>query len=75
MIDYSEIKRNDNTPQKIMEYQFNVVHNRNWKTYLASIEWDEPVILTEEEKIEMEKERQWNAHPFKDFIDKNSILL
>jgi len=25
--------------------------------------------------LEKEKQRQWNSHPFKDFIDKDSILL
>ena len=28
------------TPQQVMEYKFDVVHNRNWKNYLNSIEWD-----------------------------------
>lgn len=76
MIDYDEIEKDDKTPQKIMEYQFNVVYNRDWKRYLQSIEWDTWCRHeTEEEKLEREKERQWNSHPFKDFIDKDSILL
>ena len=37
----SDIYSNDSkTPQQVMEHKFNVVHNRNWKEYLNSIEWD-----------------------------------
>jgi len=28
------------TPHQVMEYLFYEVHNRNYKTYLDSIEWD-----------------------------------
>lgn len=37
----ADIYSNDSkTPQQVMEHKFNVVHNRNWKEYLNSIEWD-----------------------------------
>ena len=32
--------KDSKTPQQVMEHKFNVVHNRNWKEYLNSIEWD-----------------------------------
>lgn len=64
MIDYNEIEKNDKTPQKIMEYQFSVVHNRNWKTFLDSIEWDECKQETKEEREERLHQEMLKSHPF-----------
>ena len=68
-------KEYNELPRKIMERELYEVHKGDWKAFLNNVMWDEPTILTEEEKLEQEKERLWNAHPFKDFIDKDSILL
>ena len=77
MIDWDEIEKEDKIPQKIMEYKYNVVYNRDWKRFLNSIEWDGEWLKhdTEEEKLERQQQIEWNSHPFKDFIDKDSILL
>lgn len=65
--------KDSKTPQQVMEYQFEVVHNRNLKEYLKSIEWDGLWLKheTEEEKqirLELERERQIQIelenHPF-----------
>jgi len=65
MIDYDEIEKNDKTPQKIMEYKFNVVYNRDWKRYLDSIEWDTWCKHeTEEEREERLEQERLRSHPF-----------
>lgn len=58
------------TPQQIMEHNFDVVYNRNWKEYLKSIEWDGLWLRhdTEEEKETKRIQRELNSHPFKKFI-------
>ena len=76
MIEYNEIEIDDNTPYKIMEHKFNVVYNRNWKEFLKSIEWDGEWLKhdTPEEKLIKIKESQFNSHPFKNWIDKESLF-
>jgi len=65
VIDYDEIEKNDKTPQKIMEYKFNVVYNRDWKRYLDSIEWDTWCKHeTEEEREERLHQEMMKSHPF-----------
>ena len=65
MIDYDEIEKEDKTPQKIMEYKFNVVYNRDWKRYLDSIEWDTWCKHeTEEEREERLEQERLRSHPF-----------
>jgi hypothetical protein len=32
--------KNFKTPQQVMEHRFYEIHNRDYKSYLASIEWD-----------------------------------
>jgi hypothetical protein len=65
VIDYDEIEKNDKTPQKIMEYKFNVVYNRDWKRYLDSIEWDTWCKHeTEEEREERLEQERLRSHPF-----------
>jgi len=57
------------SPQDIMDEQFNDIYKRNWKRYLASIEWDtwcKPYDPIESAKIQEEHER--NIHPFKNFL-------
>jgi hypothetical protein len=63
-------------PQRIMMKKWNECGRDVFK-FWDSIEWDSTWLRhdTEEEKLEKEKERQWNSHPFKEFIDKDSILL
>jgi hypothetical protein len=47
-VDYEDIdeleadvySKNTKTPHQAMEDRFYGIHNRNYKTYLASIEWD-----------------------------------
>lgn len=64
------------TPQQIMEHQFNVVHNRDWKSYLNSIEWDtwcKPYSPEEQAKrlIEINKRKaeiERENHPFNKFF-------
>ena len=69
-------KEYNELPRKIMERELYEVHKGDWKAFLDNVMWDTPPPpKTEEEKLEEEKERLWNAHPFKDFIDKDSILL
>ena len=76
MIDYSEIEKDDNTPYKLMEYKFNVVYNRNWKEFLKSIQWDGEWLRhdTPEESLIKSKERMFNSHPFKNWIEKESLF-
>ena len=71
-----EHKEYSSLPQRIMMKKFNDCGRDVFK-FWDSIEWDSTWLRhdTEEEKLEKEKERQWNSHPFKDFIDKDSILL
>lgn len=65
MIDYDEIEKDDKTPQKIMEYKYNVVYNRDWKRYLDSIEWDTWCKHeTEEEREERLEQERLRSHPF-----------
>lgn len=65
MIDYDEIEKDDKTPQKIMEYKYNVVYNRDWKKYLDSIEWDTWCKHeTEEEREERLEQERLRSHPF-----------
>lgn len=65
MISYDEIEKDDKAPQKIMEYQYNVVHNRNWKSFLDSIEWDTWCKHeTEEEREERLEQIRLANHPF-----------
>lgn len=57
------------TPQEVMEKLFYEVHNRDWKRYLASIEWDtwcKP--LDPKTLLEMVKEREIKNHPFNQFF-------
>lgn len=69
MIDYSEIEKDDKLPHKIMDYQFNVVYNRNWKEYLKSIEWDTWCRHeTEEEREERLEKIYLQNHPFSKWI-------
>jgi len=76
MIDYNEFEKDDKLPQKIMEYKYNVVYNRNWKEYLNSIEWDGEWLRhdTEEEKELKRFEMRYQSHPFKRWIDKKSLV-
>lgn len=74
----SDIYSNDSkTPQQVMEHKFEVVHNRNWKNYLNSIEWDGLWLKheTEEEKEirlqEIEEKRiqhEMETHPFRQWF-------
>lgn len=82
--DYDDISELENdllfkgykTPQQIMEHNFNNVHNRNWKSYIKSIEWDTWCKHdTEEEKqIKLEEIRQrkkqyeMETHPFRQWF-------
>lgn len=58
------------TPQQIMDHKFNVVHNRNWKTFLNSIEWDGLWLRhdTEEEREERRIQKELENHPFKQWF-------
>ena len=61
--------KDSKTPQQVMEHKFNVVHNRNWKEYLNSIEWDGLWLKhdTEEErqrKKEEQYQRELENSPF-----------
>lgn len=58
------------TPQQVMEYQFDVVYNRNWKEYLKSIQWDGLWLKhdTEEEKQQRQIKIELERHPFKKWI-------
>ena len=69
--------KNHRTPQQIMLDNYNITYNRDWKSFLKSIEWDGEWLRhdTEDEKFERRKNQLWNSHPFKNFIDKDSILL
>ena len=80
-LDYYDIEqdvlyKNSKTPQQIQEHLYEVVHNRNWKTYLQSIEWDTWCRHeTEEEKQirleEIEKRKiqvELETHPFKQWF-------
>jgi len=77
MFTWDDIEKDDKLPHKIMEHKFNVIYNRNWKEYLNSIEWDGLWLKhdTEEERIERTTTILYNSHPFKKWIDKNSIIL
>lgn len=63
-------------PQKIMMKRFDDC-GRDVFRFWDSIEWDSSWLKhdTEEEKLEKEIERQWNSHPFKAFIDRDSIIV
>lgn len=76
MINWDDIEKDDKLPQKIMEYKYNVIHNRNWKNYLNSIEWDGEWLRhdTEEEKKLKQIEKNFNSHPFKKWIEKKSLV-
>lgn len=57
------------TPMEVMEKSFYEVHNRNWKSYLASIEWDtwcEP--MDPQSLLEQIREREIKNHPFNQFF-------
>lgn len=71
-----EEKSYSRLPQKIMMKKWEECGRDVFK-FWNSIEWDSTWLRhdTEEEKLEKEKQRRWEAHPFKDFIDKDSILL
>ena len=69
--------KDSKTPQQVMEHKFNVVHNRNWKEYLNSIEWDGLWLKhdTEEEKLakqealeEHRRQVELENHPFKQWF-------
>jgi len=64
-------------PQQVMEHKFEVVHNRNWRNYLDSIEWDGLWLKqeTEEEKQarleeieERKRQHELETHPFKQWF-------
>ena len=57
------------TPQEYMERKFNDIYNRDYKSYLASIEWDtwckhETPAETKARLAEIERK----LHPFKHFF-------
>ena len=69
--------KNSKTPHQIMEHKFINVHNRNWKTYLSSIEWDglwlkhptEEERLKQKEEIEERKRQiEMETNPFKQWF-------
>ena len=66
--------KNHQTPHQVMTHLFNDVHNRNMKSYLASIEWDGEWLRhdTEEEAeqrrldiLENKRIAELKYHPFK----------
>ena len=69
-------KEYSSLPQKIMMEKWEA-SGRDLHTYWNSIEWDSSWLKhdTPEEKLEKRKQQEWESHPFKDFIDKDSILL
>jgi len=57
------------TPNEVMEKSFYGTHNRNWKSYLKSIEWDtwcKP--LDAKSLLEIVREREIKSHPFNQFF-------
>jgi len=71
--DYDEFlndvrSQKEKTAQDIMDYKLNIVFNRDWKKYLASIEWDVFDPITEEEHQEKLRLKQLAKHPFKKFF-------
>lgn len=68
-------KEYNDTPRKIMEREL-AKYGGDHKKFLDNVIWDTPPPpKTEEEKLEERKQEEWESHPFKDFIDKDSILL
>lgn len=57
------------SPMEWADRQFNEVYHRDWKLYLASIEWDTWCTkLTSEEQEELRKQRELETHPFRKFF-------
>jgi hypothetical protein len=68
--------KNSKTPQQIMMEKYEVVHNRNWKSFLDSIEWDtwcrheteEEKKIRLEEIEERKRQHEMETHPFKQWF-------
>lgn len=61
--------KGNRSPYEIMNHNFEVTYNRNWKLFLQSIEWDtwcKPISKIELTKIL--KEKEYNNHPFNKFF-------
>ncbi len=57
------------SPLEVMEKSFYGVHNRDWKSYLNSIEWDtwcKP--YDTQTLLEIVREREIKSHPFNQFF-------
>ena len=68
-------KEYNDLPRKIREREL-AKYGGDHKKFLDNVIWDTPPPpKTEEEKLEERKQQEWESHPFKDFIDKDSILL
>jgi len=64
-----DLKPPGRTPQEIMDEKFNDTYKRDWKLYLASIEWDtwcKP--MDAKSIIEQVREREIKNHPFNQFF-------
>ena len=56
-------------PSTVMEKSFYGVHNRNWKTYLASIEWDTWCKPLDPKTILAQiREHEHKTHPFNKYF-------
>lgn len=84
-IDYDDINelesdiysKTHRTPQQVMLDSYNNVHNRDWKSFLNSIEWDTTWLKhdTEEERMvkqavleEHRRQVELENHPFKQWF-------
>lgn len=61
------------TPRKIMERELYEVHKGDWKAFLDNVIWDEQRPETKEERKLREIEEEFNRHPFKQWIKKETI--
>lgn len=69
--------KNHRTPQQIMLDSYNNIHNRDWKSFLNSIEWDTLWLKhdTKEERLakqavldEHRRQVELETHPFKQWF-------
>lgn len=86
-MDYSDVdeheldadiySKNCKTPQQVMEDKFYGIYNRDYKSYLASIEWDglwlkhdtpEEARARQEAIEERKREIELKYHPFKQWF-------
>jgi len=69
--------KNGKTPHQVMEDKFYGIYNRDYKRYLASIEWDglwlkhdtpEEARIKEEQRIERKRQIELETSPFKQWF-------